>query len=205
MKLTSEQFRAAFLESEGRGPFFTSDLHVDHKNIIEYCKRPWTYEEQHKEIVTRWNSRVGLMDDVYHLGDFVFAGSSKAGKIIDLISQLNGRIHFIRGNHCQPGLWQLIEDANLPHVIWIKDYKEITVQGQRIILCHYPMETWHGAGHGNWMLHGHCHGSLAPRGKRLDVGIDNHPDHQVFCYAEVAAHMARQKIAIVDHHDGRRP
>lgn len=205
MSLTSAQFRQAFLDSEGRGPFFTSDHHHAHAKVIEYCNRPWTVDQQTAELVDRWNSRVGLLDNVYHLGDFSFHTSGKIGLLIEILQSLNGRIHLIRGNHCDYDIWQRIEDMNLPHIEWIKDYHRIKYMGQPIVLSHYPMETWDGASHGSWMLHGHCHGSLKPRGKRLDVGIDNHPDHQVFCFAEVAAFMAKQKIAIVDHHTGRRP
>jgi calcineurin-like phosphoesterase family protein len=48
---------------------------------------------------------------------------------------------------------------------------------QDIVLCHYPLEAWDGDTRGNWMLHGHLHGSnhhnkvrdLLPR---IDVGVD---------------------------------
>jgi calcineurin-like phosphoesterase family protein len=184
--------------------WFTSDLHVDHKNIIEYCSRPWTFEQQREEIITRWNSRVGLYDDAYHLGDFVFAGSKGLQKTLEVIKELNGNITFIRGNHCQDGLWELIERANLPHVKEICHYKEITVERTKICMFHYPMETWNKAHHGAWHLHGHSHGSMKPRGRRLDVGIDNHPDRQVFSLAEIKIHMAKQEFTVVDHHDGQR-
>jgi calcineurin-like phosphoesterase family protein len=186
-------------------PLFTSDLHLMHKNIIQYSNRPWTYEGQTEEIIRRWNSRVGLMDTVYHLGDFAFAGRKKANAVIEIIKELNGEITFIRGNHCENSLWQLIEDANLPHVAEICHYKEISVEGQPIVMCHYPFETWNRSHHGSFHLHGHCHGSLPPRGKRLDVGLDNHPDRQVFTYQEVCAHMAEQVFVPNDHHDGERP
>lgn len=184
--------------------WFTSDLHFGHKNIVEYCNRPWTYEEQDAEIVRRWNSRVGLFDEVYHLGDFTFAGRKKAGAIIELIKSLNGQITFIKGNHCQDGLWEEIEKANLAHVFEVCHYKEITIDRTKVVMCHYPFETWNKAHHGAWHLHGHCHGSLPPRGKRLDVGIDNHPDRQVFSLAEVKIHMAKQEFVSVDHHTGER-
>lgn len=187
-----------------RLPKFTSDLHIDHKNIIEYSNRPWTLEQQEEEIVSRWNARVGKDDDAYHLGDFVFAGSRKAGTVMRIIGRLNGRIHFIRGNHCQPGLWKIIEEANLPNVVWVKDYHEMSVQGQKIILSHYPMEVWNHSHRGSFMLHGHCHGSLPSRGKRLDVGIDNHPDRQIWTYEEICDYMAKQEIAVMDHHNGGR-
>lgn len=184
--------------------WFTSDFHFGHKNIIQYSNRPWTFEEQDDKLVDRWNSRVGVMDDVYHLGDFTFVGSKKANKVIELIKQLNGKITFLMGNHCQKNLWAQIEQANLPHVMEICHYKEITVEGRTVVMCHYPFETWNKAHHGAWHLHGHCHGSMAPRGRRLDVGIDNHPDHQVFSLEEIKAHMDKQDFQIVDHHTGER-
>jgi calcineurin-like phosphoesterase family protein len=187
-----------------KNTWFTSDLHVDHKNIIQYCNRPWTFENQREEIITRWNSRVGVMDKVYHLGDFVFAGSKGLQKTLDIINELNGVITFIKGNHCQDNLWKMIEQANLPHVEEICHYKEITIANTKIVMCHYPFETWNKAHHGAWHLHGHCHGSLPPRGKRLDCGIDNHPDRQVFSYDEIKAHMDKQEFVINDHHTGER-
>lgn len=200
MKLTKAQLQAAYDASGGAGPFFTSDLHFHHSNICKYEPRPWTTDTQTAELIDRWNARVGWEDDVYHLGDFTFLYRKGLGQVIEILGELHGRIHFIRGNHCDDLLWELIEDQNFPFVQWIKHYHEMTVQGQKIMLLHYPMETWNGAHHGSWHLHGHCHGHIQPRGKRLDVGIDNHPDYQVFSFAEVAAVMARQKIAIVDHH-----
>lgn len=204
MKLTKEQFQQAYLDSEGAGPFFTSDLHFYHKRIVEYSGRPWTTDAQTQTIIDRWNERVGWDDDIYHLGDFAFIWPKKMGQLFEILGELHGKMHFIRGNHCDPKVWQLVEQQNLPFIEWIKDYHEMSVQGQRIVLCHYPMEVWNGSHHGSWMLHGHCHGSLPPRGKRLDVGLDSHPDFRVFSYAEVAAHMAKQKIAIMDHHNGMR-
>jgi Predicted phosphoesterase or phosphohydrolase len=184
--------------------WFTSDLHIDHANIIKFCNRPWTFEQQREEIITRWNSRVGLMDDVYHLGDFMFTGSKGLQKALDIIKELNGNITFIRGNHDQDGLWDLIEHSNLAHVKEVCHYKEITIERNKVCLFHFPLETWNKAHHGAWHLHGHSHGSMKPRGKRLDVGIDNHPDHQVFSLAEIKIHMAKQEFQIVDHHTGER-
>lgn len=183
--------------------FFTSDLHFFHKNVIQYCGRPWTFEEQTEQLIERWNSRVGIMDEVYHLGDFAFAGMKQLNKVTDVIKQLNGQITFLRGNHCDKRLWRAIEDMNIKHVVDVDNYKEIRLDGVKVVMCHYPFETWNTAHHGAWHLHGHCHGSLPSKGKRLDVGIDNHPDHQVFSYDEIREHMLKQQIEIVDHHEDR--
>lgn len=185
-------------------PLFTSDHHHQHKRICEYSNRPWSQDDNSEMLIQRWNERVGIEDDVYHLGDFAFIWPKKIGELFEILEKLNGRIHFIRGNHDDPKVWQLIEDKNFPHVEWIKDYHEMKVDQQKIVLCHYAFESWNGAGHGSWHLHGHSHGSLPPRGKRLDVGIDAHVDFRVFTYDEVEQHMAKQEIAIVDHHRGKR-
>lgn len=184
--------------------WMTSDHHHMHKNIIQYSGRPWTFEEQTEQLISRWNSRVGLMDDVYHLGDFAFAGFKKLNKVLDIIKELNGNIHFIRGNHCEDRLWRAIEDANLAHVAWIKHYHELKVDGQRVILCHYPLSVWNGSHHGSWMLHGHCHGSFQGQGKIMDVGIDAHKDFQIFSWEEISEFMAQREVAVLDHHNGDR-
>lgn len=191
----------------GDSCFFTSDLHFFHKNIIEYSGRPWTYEEQTEEIIKRWNSRVGEFDSVFHLGDFAFANQKKAGKVIEIIKELKGVHYYIGGNHCDRHLWKQVRDQNLAHVEFIGSYLEARIGESRTKVCmfHYPMEVWNGMHHGAWHLHGHCHGSLPAVGKRLDVGLDNHPDFQVFSWAEIKEHMDNQEIVYKDHHDGQRP
>jgi calcineurin-like phosphoesterase family protein len=185
-------------------PLFCSDFHFEHKNIVKYSGRPWLQENNTDELIARWNDRVGLVDDVYHLGDFAFIYPKQLDRLIEIIKELNGNIHFLRGNHCDKRTWQLLEDSGQIQMAFVKDYHEIKVQGQPVVMCHYPMEVWNGSHHGSWMLHGHCHGSLAPRGKRLDVGIDNHPDFQVWTWPEICEHMAKQPVAVMDHHTGER-
>lgn len=184
--------------------FVTSDLHFHHKNIIKYTNRPWTFEEQTEEIITRWNSRVGLLDDVYHLGDFAFVNQHEAHKVVEIIKQLNGNIHFIRGNHDDRRLWQTVSDHRLKHIAWIKDYYELRDGRNKVCMMHYPMTIWNRSHHGSWMLHGHCHGSFQGEGKILDCGIDNHPEHQVYSWDEIREFMDKREISVIDHHDGER-
>ena len=55
--------------------WFTSDTHFGHKNIIEYCKRPFSSVEQMNEmLIKKWNNKVKVDDIVFHLGDFSFRG-----------------------------------------------------------------------------------------------------------------------------------
>lgn len=185
--------------------FFTSDLHFHHKNIVEYSGRPWTTETQTEEIIKRWNNRVGPTDHVFHLGDFSFSHHKQIGRVRDIIRELQGIHYYIGGNHCDRGLWSEIASDELPWVEYVGSYLEARIgeNRQKICMFHYPMEVWNGMHHGAWHLHGHCHGSLPAVGKRLDVGLDNHPDFQVFSWAEVKKHMDAQEIVYKDHHKER--
>lgn len=182
------------------GPFFSSDAHHYHKNVIEFCGRPWTPETQTEQLIERWNAKVGLMDDVYHLGDFAFANHKKLNGVVDIINQLNGKIHFIKGNHCYPRLWQDIEALNLPHVEFVKDYHEISVDGIKVCMFHFPIASWNSMHHGSFHLYGHSHGSFQGAGKCMDVGVDCHPNKEPFSWEEVKDFMRTREIAVIDHH-----
>jgi len=75
--------------------YVISDCHFSHKNIIEYCKRPFTdIEEMNTRIILNWNRVVSERDMVYHLGDFTLHKDPE-----EFEEQLNGRIIHLRGNH----------------------------------------------------------------------------------------------------------
>src|SRR5260370_31484271 len=77
--------------------FFTSDTHLDHGNVITYCKRPFvSVDEMNEQMIYRWNYRVKSGDTVYHLGDFHMG---KRERVAPLRERLNGRIILVRGNH----------------------------------------------------------------------------------------------------------
>ena len=51
--------------------YFIADTHFNHKNILEYCNRPFAdVEEMNKILVNNWNDTVKHDDVVYMLGDF---------------------------------------------------------------------------------------------------------------------------------------
>lgn len=77
--------------------WITSDTHLDHRNIIRYCDRPFnSVEEMNEAIIKNWNERVGKDDLVIHLGDFC---KGDAEKIKEFRNKLNGIIILILGNH----------------------------------------------------------------------------------------------------------
>lgn len=48
--------------------FFTSDLHLGHRNIIRLCNRPFaTIEEMDEALIRNWNAKVTNGDTIYIL------------------------------------------------------------------------------------------------------------------------------------------
>jgi calcineurin-like phosphoesterase family protein/2'-5' RNA ligase len=123
------------------GPYFISDLHLDHANIINYCSRPFIYsdvDEMNEVLVNNWNSTV-KNNVVYFLGDLSFGRGSRSADV--WLEKLSGRVSFIRGNH---------ETARNS-----KEYEILECNGRKFLLVHNPdylPVEWD-----DWVIHGHKH------------------------------------------------
>jgi calcineurin-like phosphoesterase family protein len=127
-------------------------------------------------LIDRWNERVGKNDVVYHLGDFCL--TTKIDLIDEWLSQLNGTIRLVKGNH---DVWiKKLDRLEYGHKIeWIRDYSKQTVmiddQKHQVVMFHFPIMFWENSHHGSVHLHGHCHGNAQNHNKnlrRFDVGVD---------------------------------
>jgi calcineurin-like phosphoesterase family protein len=176
--------------------FFTSDTHFAHSNIIKYCKRPYqTAQEMDEDLIAKWNSKVGKGDTVYHLGDFGFAAEPYLDSVIQ---RLHGTKHLILGNHDKT-----IRKSRQIQSLFasVKDFAELDLYRQKIVICHYPLMAWNKSHHGSWQLHGHCHGSLPVdlTQKRIDVGVDCF-GYTPVSFEEIKVLMDPRKYVPVDHH-----
>lgn len=108
--------------------YYISDLHIGHTNALAFDARPFkTIEENDETIKNNWNSVVGLDDDVYLLGDISWYGSTKT---LEYYSQLNGRIHLIKGNHDN----KILKNKDLQNLfVEIVDYKELYLNQKRVL------------------------------------------------------------------------
>ena len=77
--------------------FFTSDLHLGHRNIIRLCNRPFSsIDEMDEYLIEKWNKKVTNADTVYILGDLMFRNEKPPE---EYLRQLRGKKHLIIGNH----------------------------------------------------------------------------------------------------------
>ena len=162
--------------------YFTSDTHFGHQNIAGKNVSRWkdgyrqyeSTETMNQALVKSFNQTVKPGDTVYHLGDWSFGGVEN---VLRFRKQLNcDSIHLILGNHDEH-----IEYNDIIPSVGVKaqecftsvsHYKEIVIGGQRYILFHYGMSTWHWAEKGAIHLYAHSHDMLPSIGKSMDVGVD---------------------------------
>lgn len=146
--------------------WFTADTHFGHCNIIRYCSRPWTtHEEMNEGIISRFLEVLRPGDTLYHLGD-VAHSAFPVKAWLDRMPPI--QVHLIHGNHDKPKL------LRHPKIVWAGDLKSLHFSKVSTELCHYPMRSWKSKSHGGYHLFGHCHGSLPPLDRSLDVGVDTH-------------------------------
>lgn len=163
--------------------YISSDLHLGHTNIIKYCPESRghfeTVDQMNEQIITNINSMVSDEDTLILVGDLCFTSPLKG---CEYLKRINGKKILIWGNHdkklrnstefqSQRGLMGVIQEA---------DYLELThTHGgikHNICLMHFPILSWHRAGHGAMHFFGHCHTPKSkniPRGRSQDIGLDS--------------------------------
>jgi calcineurin-like phosphoesterase family protein len=166
--------------------YITSDTHYGHKNIVrgvtnwrtqdgqvplESTRDFQTIEQMNERMIDGINHFVGQDDTLIMLGDVSFGGFENIGIFLDRLVCRN--IHLILGNHDHH--IDRNRDQIQERFLSVQHYLEVNIEGQDFVLCHYPLQSWHGLNKGVIHLHGHVH--LPPHrkfgnGKRLDVGMD---------------------------------
>jgi calcineurin-like phosphoesterase family protein len=172
--------------------WITSDLHVGHVKIIEYCDRPFKdVPEMNEALVTTWNETVGPNDMVYVLGD---AAMGKLDDSLPILGQMQGRKILIPGNHDR---LHPMYKAKKDYLTWERRYRmeaafetiwpvetwhHLVDGGDRVKWCHFPymgdshdedrFDDWRPKDTGEWLIHGHVHDTWRQNGRMINVGID---------------------------------
>ena len=148
-------FKATDITYNPEKIFFTSDLHFFHRNIMQFCQRPFNnLIEMNEALINNWNNTVDNDSIVFDLGDFAFAGTGVWKNILD---RLNGIHILIKGNHDRTR-------APQPSVIekFAAVYENLTIkiEDQVIYLNHFPYLCFDGTYRKTdipWQLFGHVH------------------------------------------------
>jgi len=181
--------------------FFTSDLHLGHRNIARYeperaraagvapLDAPADDETQSRLdsfLIERWNETVGPGDEVWLLGD---ARMGRLDRTIEHLRRLLGRIVLVPGNHDR--VW--IGDHRRKQ--WLNRYLEAGIDeivdgttsleladGTLVDVDHFPYEGDSGnedryvdqrpVDRGRVLLHGHVHSTWRTNGRMLNLGVD---------------------------------
>lgn len=195
--------------------FFTSDIHFFHRNIIDYCDRPFRTEGGAPDIdameaglIENWNKKVPRDGIVFIVGDLAMGGKKRADDLARILRQLNGRKFLVPGNHDD---YLFHSEACLKELEILTPLCELRIPDpdtkrgrQRVVLCHYAMKVWNRSHNGNWHLYGHSHHTMPPdyNIKAFDVGIDGKGyEYAPLSYSDVKNLMEMHGQNPVDHHN----
>ena len=167
--------------------FITSDLHLGHKAIIQYCNRPFDFTEQGIEesddfLLAQYRDTVKENDMLIFLGDLTFKKNHKGQKMTEIITKLPGRKVLIKGNHdwYKDSFYRKCGFLSVNRYLIFGDY----------FLCHFPV-TGKADFNGRLMDEEYCKFVKATRGF---IG-----EKTGFCTRIIHGHTHTQRV---DEDDG---
>lgn len=196
-------------DSKGRFPdvWIFSDPHFNHTNIcrgitkwrmpdgsipINQTRDFENLDKMNAAIVNNINEVVMQDDICICLGDWSFGGFKSIREFWDRIVCKN--IHLVLGNHDhhiernRGGVQGLFKS--------VSHYNTLEMGQLKFRLMHYPISSWDGLNKGIMHLHGHCHLPTNKRfglGKRMDVGMDGHPEFRPYHIMREVVPMLRDR------------
>jgi len=186
------------MSNKRKPTFFTSDLHIGHRNVIDFSNRPFRdCEHMHQVLINNYNAIVPDNEICYFLGDVGLCDNDIIKPVID---KLNGTKVLIIGNHDKKmnAMYGLGFDV-------VVNMMRMTIAGEQVTMTHCPLlgvyrentegmrggvigDNWHGESNprrrsltcenkGQFHCHGHIHSPNSGKSKRIlgrqmDVGVD---------------------------------
>ena len=173
--------------------FFTSDTHFRHNQSFIFEARGYKDRYEHDDaLIAKINEVVRPEDTLIHLGDFCL--NITPPEFNEILARINCQnIAYIWGNH-NSCIRRVYEDAvtteygkdievypyAVGKITYLGYYGEVIVNGQMIVIHHYPHQIWNQMQKGAWQLSGHSHYTNpttqidSTDNKILDVGWDGH-------------------------------
>ncbi len=170
----------------------TGCLHLNHApkwdNPIWAMRGYASADEMTSRIISRINDSCRSIDTLLVLGDFCLNTTKE--QFLSLITRINCKMLFIRGNHNNPWEKMYLEHCQekfgyeaigyqwLDKITYLGDYCQLIWNKQLFIANHYPFWIWDHISHGAISLVSHSHGSCEltlpndTRMKQIDCGFD---------------------------------
>lgn len=184
--------------------WFSSDLHLGHKAVIDFGRKFKHLEHMNEHIVFEINRLVDKDDLLVLMGDTMMAEKDYKTFLENLVCD---NVIILFGNHCNIGKL-LATLAECKKLIYVGHYLELNIEGQIICCSHFPMFNWNYQDDGAISLHGHLHADENDvvkeihKYKSLDVGIDNYykmfGKWNVFSFAQIKE-ILKDKLIIGRH------
>ena len=171
--------------------------------------------EHDEGLIQNWNSKSNKNTIGFLLGDTIF-GHNADERLLKLFNRLNFKeLYILPGNH-QAGYKQILDslyenvlnvDGHEKLIHFVPNYLETIVNGQAIVMCHYPILSFNGMAKGAYHLYAHVHGNLGRSelgrlyqntGLTYEVSVENCPSPITF--GELRAEMRKKVQSSPDHH-----
>ena len=193
--------------------YVSSDFHFGHARDFVWKDRGFASVAEHDDgLIKVINETVRPTDYLFFLGDFCLNSTREQfDAYLDKINCQN--IIALWGNHNNPhekSVYRKLVPEGERYPVKYKNftyqghYLEAVLDGQYVIMMHYPILVWNEMKHGTWMLCGHSHYGCPvttaenPEGKILDVGWDGHG--KPWSLPEISAVMNKKQFKAVDAH-----
>ena len=197
---------------------FWSDTHFNHKcehwEIPLWKARGFDSVEEHNEIlIQRWNEKSNSNTIFFHLGDFIF-GYDSIVHFKNIINRVNFKeLYIMPGNHNsgwrqvfeeqKKNVWNINENKK---VIFVPNYLEAYVNGQPLVMSHYPILSFNGQSKNGICLYGHVHGNLIKneigklysKARTFEVTVESCP-HPIN-FKEIRSIFNDKESVSFDHH-----
>lgn len=204
--------------TEDHNVFFWSDTHFNHA-CLHWPTPLWkmrgfsSLEEHNEGLIERWNSICNNQTTFFHLGDFIFGADSEI-HFRSIINRLNFRTMYIMpGNHFsgwrhvfekqKSNVWDV---ANGKRVVFVPNYIEAFINGQLLVMSHYPILSFNGQSKDSICIYGHVHGNLKrnsigeiyAQAKTYEVTVENSP--QPINLKELNLIFKNRQPVVFDYH-----
>ena len=161
---------------ENAGPWFTSDTHFSQQRTLELSRRPFVDTvEMDYEMISNWNKRITMHDEVVHAGDFI--DPEKVDMLKAFLSFLNFKtLHWVLGNYdrkIKDQIEQIVADSGRDVRLYDHDYR-LSDGKNSYVVVHEPNDFEIAASPEDIILYGHIHGRAFAKRNGFDLGIDYH-------------------------------